>query len=460
MLSKRVLAALIDPWGIIYPPFTGYPVSIKSPLSIARKKYLSWAESINNRGPDNAPDVNNQTTHTMNHRPKWLLATLVFAVFSGSSLWFSGNAIVNALLLALPETRFDISNMTSAVQLGFILGTLVFSLSNVTDRFPTGRVFLVSSVLASLSNAIILIVPLTDNSLLISRCLTGFFLAGIYPVGVKIAATWYPQNLGRALGYIVGALVAGTAFPHLVNYLNFSFNWQWVIFCASALALCGGLSVVLFIPETTHNKRSQQHEGSALLNIFKSKDFKASSFGYFGHMWELYTFWAFVPLILLYYSTQTANVLNVSLWSFLIIASGALGCILGGIVSLKQGSARVAFYQLATSAACCLFFPLMINAPAPIFIIYLLVWGMTVAGDSPQFSTLNAKTAPADAVGSAITLVICLGFALTIVSLQVFNALISHFNLQIAVILLAIGPIYGLTALRQLMKKLPIQLNE
>jgi len=385
-----------------------------------------------------------------------VLAILIFAVFSGASLWFSSNAILTELSLAIPGEDFNISDVTSAVQFGFIAGTLTFSLLNISDRFPAGRVFLLSSILGSFSNALIVFVPLDINTLIISRCLTGFFLAGIYPVGVKIASLWCDGDLGRALGHIVGALVVGTAFPHFMSSLELSFNWQWVIISASTLAIIGGLLVGFAIPEKSTAKRTPHHEGWALLNIFKSKDFKASSSGYFGHMWELYTFWAFVPIILSIYNDQAGTSINVSLWSFLTIAAGGIGCSVGGLVSLKLGSARVAFYQLAASGICCLIFPAMIFTSSNIFLPYLIIWGITIAGDSPQFSTLNAKTAPAEIVGSAVTLVICLGFGLTILSIHVFSFLMTSFNLQIAVSLMAIGPLYGLYCLHPLKVKNPL----
>ena len=355
----------------------------------------------------------------------------------------------------MPEASPDIASITTAVQLGFISGTLIFSLLNISDRFPTGRVFLVSSLLGGLSNAFITIVHLDLYTLLISRFLTGFFLAGIYPVGVKIAALWFPHNLGHALGHIVAALVAGTAFPHLINSLDIKLEWQNLIICSSILAAAGGLLVKFLLTEKSPPKRAIHHQGKALFNVFKSKHFKSSSLGYFGHMWELYTFWAFVPMILTVYKQQSEIELNIALWSFLIIASGAIGCSMGGLFSLKLGSAKIAFYQLSCSAVCCLIFPFILSSANVIFLSYLLIWGVTVAGDSPQFSSLNAKTAPPDAVASAVTLVICLGFSLTIISMYVFKLLLSNLGLEIAVSLIAIGPLCGLLFLRPLSNKRP-----
>jgi len=389
-------------------------------------------------------------------RPSTVISVLVFASFAGSSLWFSSNAILNELSLAIPNSTLNVPDVTSAVQLGFIIGTLTFALLNISDRFPAGRVFFISSILGSLSNALIVIVPLSDLTVILSRGLTGFFIAGIYPVAVKISALWSPRDLGRTLGFILAALVFGTAFPHLISGLGVALHWQPVLLTSSTLALVGGLLVYFVIPEKSIAKRTPHHEGKSLLNIFKSNDFRASSTGYFGHMWELYTFWAFVPIILSTYSAQANIDLNVPLWSFFIIASGSIGCAVGGLVSFKVGSARVAFSQLTTSGLCCLIFPVMLLTNPNVFLVYLLIWGITVPGDSPQFSTLNARTAPAEVVGSAVTMVICMGFTLTIVSIYIFELLINLFGLQLAVFLLAIGPLFGLYVMYPLYKKNPL----
>ncbi len=389
-------------------------------------------------------------------RPSTVIIVLVFSAFAGSSLWFSSNAILNELNLAIPNSTLNVSDITSAVQLGFIIGTLTFALLNISDRFAAGQVFFISSILGSLSNALIILMPLSDLTLILSRCLTGFFIAGIYPVAVKISALWSPKDLGRSLGFILAALVCGTAFPHLISGLDLALNWQSVIFTSSTLALVGGALVYFIIPEKSIAKRTPNHEGKSLLNIFKSNDFRASSTGYFGHMWELYTFWAFVPIILSAYSAQANIDLNIPLWSFFIIASGSIGCAVGGFVSFRLGSARVAFSQLTTSGLCCLIFPIMFLAGPDVFLIYLLIWGITVPGDSPQFSTLNARTAPAEIVGSAVTMVIFLGFTLTIVSIYIFELLMNLFSLQLAVSLLAMGPLFGLYVMYPLYKKNPL----
>lgn len=387
-------------------------------------------------------------------RPRRILPVIIFAVFSGTSLWFSGNAILPDIQQQLSLEVDAIANVTSSVQSGFILGTLVFALLTIADRFPPGRVFFLSSVLGAVSNALIVWVDLTEPVLLVSRFLTGFFLAGVYPVGMKIASLWFKQDLGRAIGHLVGALVLGTAFPHLVRAVGLSFDWQWVILVSTALAIAGGMGIVWLIPDLAVSKRIPHFEGRALLAIFRVPDFRSAASGYFGHMWELYTLWAFIPLIIESYNQAHPGLsLNVSLWSFLIIAAGLLGCSVGGELSLKRGNAPVAFVQLAGSMLCCLFFPLLFDAHWSVFLAYMLFWGVVVVGDSPQFSTLNARTAPAEVVGSALTLVVCIGFGLSIASIYMMHLLIEWWGLKPAIFLMGFGPMAGLVAMRKLMRR-------
>jgi hypothetical protein len=182
--------------------------------------------------------------------------------------------------------------------------------------------------------------------------------------------------------------------------------------------------------------------------IFRVKAFRASAFGYFGHMWELYAFWAFVPWVL-----AARGMDNVSLWSFAVIAAGSLGCAAGGLVSLRRGSAPVAFAQLAASGACCVLSPILYFAPTPIFLAFLLFWGVVVVGDSPQFSALNAQSAPRERVGSALTIANCIGFGITIFSIELLNAASRQLAPHWLFLLLVPGPVLGLAALRPLLRR-------
>lgn len=384
-------------------------------------------------------------------RPARILPLIVFSQFAGASLWFAGNAIIRDLQRDWGLGEQVLGYVTSAVQLGFIGGTLLFAILLIADRFSPRKVFFCCALAGALANVALLAAPRELTTLLLLRFATGFFLAGIYPVAMKIAAGWYQQGLGRALGYLIGALVVGTAFPHLIRAAATELPWQQVIAGVSMLAAAGGFAMLLAVPDGPHLPAGSAFNPRALGLIFRSRKFRASAFGYFGHMWELYTLWAFIPVWLLVYADNQAIALNLPFWSFLIIAAGFAGCVAGGLISSRTGSARVAAIQLAVSGLCCLLSPLLFNANPLVFFVFLLIWGITVVGDSPQFSALNAANAPREYVGSALTIVNSLGFLITVISIQLASSLLPLIGAQYIFWLLIPGPILGLLAMRPLL---------
>lgn len=380
------------------------------------------------------------------------LIVVVFAQFAGTSLWFAGNAILPALQPLLRDTGL-MSWITSAVQLGFISGTLGYALLAIPDRFRSTYVFLVSVTLAATVNLIWLTVPPTATTVLVSRFLTGFFLAGVYPVGMKIAADRFKPVLGRAMGFLVGALVLGTAFPYLIRGLGSSLPYRTLVLAVGILAISGGVLLVLVVPTT----RISPVAGSffrfgTLLSLGKPSAFRPAMLGYFGHMWELYTFWAFLPTLIGYYQQKhPATSLTNALWTFGAIAAGAVGCIGGGYLALRIGSARVARYLLLTSGLCIGLTPWLGHMPPVVFGLFLLVWGATAAGDSPQFSTLVASHTALDNRGSVLTLVTCFGFLLTVLSIQFMAWLVAQTGGSDWIFYALLpGPILGLLAMRQM----------
>jgi len=386
-------------------------------------------------------------------RPPRILPVIIVSQFAGTSLWFASNAVLGDLQREWALSTASVGYMTSAVQIGFVAGTLVFAFFAISDRHSPRKVFLACALFGAVSNLAVLLFAAGLGTLLVFRFLTGFFLAGIYPVGMKIAAGWYRDDLGKAIGFLVGALVLGTAFPHLLRSIGHTFAWEMVIAAVSGAAGLGGLLMFLLVPDGPYLGKGARFDPAAFKVIFTSPNFRASAFGYFGHMWELYALWAFVPLLLARYAERGAG-LDVSLWSFYVIAAGALGCIAGGLISLRHGSARVAFAQLSASGVCCLVSPLFyFHAPPSVFLAFLLFWGMVVVGDSPQFSTLNARFAPSTLVGSALTIANCIGFSITIVSIQVLNSLATSIGIAYLFIPLVIGPVFGLAAMRSLLAR-------
>ena len=384
----------------------------------------------------------------MHDRPRRILPVIIASQFAGTSIWFAGNAVMGDLQRQWGLPPEAVGEITSAVQLGFIVGTLVFAFLALADRLSPRIVFFACALAGALANAAIVAAAEGMAPLLALRFATGFFLAGIYPVGMKIAAGWYRHDLGHALGFLVGALVLGTAFPHLLKALSAAWPWQTVLLGASAVAAAGGVLMFALVPDGPYLARGARFNPAALAVVFRSADFRSSVFGYFGHMWELYAFWAFVPLLL----AARVPGLDTSLWSFFVIAAGFAGCAVGGRISLSAGSARVAAAQLSASGLCCLASPLFFLAPDWLFLAFLVAWGAVVVGDSPQFSALNAAYAPREWIGSALTIGNSIGFAITIVSIQLLAAALSWLPLQFLFVLLLPGPVLGLAALRPLLR--------
>ncbi|WP_296314386.1 MFS transporter [Winogradskyella sp. UBA3174] len=380
---------------------------------------------------------------------KWVLPIIIFSQFCCTSLWFAGNAIIDDLILTFNLGSQSLGYISVSVQFGFIVGTFVFAILTLSDRFSPSKVFFICAVLGAIFNLGMLYSNNSILTLIGFRFLTGFSLAGIYPVGMKITADHFEKGLGKSLSLLVGALVLGTAFPHLIKSVGFNFKWESVIRTTSILALTGGFLVFLFVPNGPYQKLASKFDVSKIVKVFKNPSFRSAAFGYFGHMWELYAFWTFVPILLLTHTELHNTELNISLFSFIVIASGTIACILGGFISNSYGTKKIAVLSLSISGLCCLLSPLffLINS-IPVFIGFLVIWGMVVIADSPLFSTMVAQNSDAQSKGTALTIVNCIGFAITIVSIQLLNSLIVDYT-QFAFMILALGPIVGLLFLKK-----------
>ena len=388
--------------------------------------------------------------------PRRVLPTIVLAQLLGTSPWFAVNAVMPDLRAEYGWPEAAVGTLSSALQLGFIAGTLLFALLAVADRYSARRVFLACAVAAGACTIAAAAMASSFTALVVWRALTGFFLAGIYPVGMKIAAMWFPRGLGAALGWLVGALVVGSASAHALRALaasGFGLPWQAVFAAVALLCALAGLAMVRWVPEPVSAAPHAAVRGpglrfGALASIWRDARVRASAFGYFGHMWELYTLWVLMPAIL---ATRLADSVAVSWWAFAVLGAGAIGCIVGGRLAARFGSARVAAVQLAVSGACCLGAPWLMQAVLPIFLAGLLLWGITVVGDSPQFSALTAANAPREAVGSVLTLTNSIGFAISALSIEIFVRVAAHYPRAQVLPWLALGPLLGLLALRPLL---------
>ena len=380
--------------------------------------------------------------------PRSALILIVIAQFLGTSLWFAGNAAASEWEILLDRSG-TAPTLTLVVQLGFILGTFLYALGSIADRFSPSKVFLISCILAASFNFSIILLPTGFSTILFCRFWVGFFLAGIYPVGMKIAADYFEKGLGSALGFLVGALVLGTGFPFLLKGLGWEISWKTILWSTSTLAILGGLAIGFLVPDGHYRKKSPKLDFGLIPKFTKNTALKGAAGGYFGHMWELYTFWAFLPFLIKDLKNEADIGSENSLWTFLIIAAGAVSCTVGGLISGKTGSEKVALYSLAGSGICGALLILVPEFPTGLIFPFLLIWGILVVSDSPQFSTLVAQSVKPEHRGSALTIVNCLGFGLTIVSIQLNQFFTEYLTAKEFLGWLVIGPILGLMAYRR-----------
>ena len=395
---------------------------------------------------------NKHNLHTPSQRsisPGFASFLIVFAELLGTSLWFSINSVADNLMSTWDINLAGIGLLTNAVQLGFVAGTLIFAFGGIADRFRPSRIFSICALLGALFNGLF---ALYAESILLGsvlRFLVGVCLAGIYPIGMKLIITWDPEKASQRLAQLVGMLILGTALPHATRYFGVDWPWQLVILFSSILALLA-MIMIFWLGDGPHLKMTGQSniKPISIRSIFTIPRYRSSAFGYFGHMWEVYAFWAMVPMLVAV-THQISNPTDLSGFAFVVIAMGAVGCFIGGQLSKTISSSRVASYALGLSGFCCLIYPWVKEAPLLLQLLFWAIWGMSAAADSPQLSAISAKACPPEIVGTALTIQNAIGFGITMISIQLCTVLIPYLNNYISWVLLP-GPVIGLIVLNRI----------
>jgi MFS family permease len=382
------------------------------------------------------------------------LFKIAIAILLAMSLWFSASAVSPALRVEWSLSPAALTWLTLAVQLGFVVGTLVSAFLNLPDVVPMRALIAACAWMAAGANAGLALEARGPASAITLRFATGFFLAGVYPPGMKLMASWFRSGRGLALGTLIGALTLGKATPYLVNAVG-SERWRSNVLAVSALSCVGGLIILLFVGDGPHAAPSARLDLAQIAKVFRNRGVRLADFGYFGHMWELYAMWTWVPAFLrASFAARGEAPALAEAASFLVIGSGVVGCVLAGLLADRVGRTVVASAAMIVSGTCCLVFGSLFAAPPAVLLLVAAIWGASVVADSAQFSACVTELSDPPYMGTALTVQTCVGFLLTMASIELVARLSASAGWAWAFAALAPGPAFGVAAMLRL-RRLP-----